>query len=133
MVEVIWTKKAFGQFERAIKYINKEQGRFYAGIVHDKILQTTKLLEKNPNMGTIEPLLEKNIIFIFTSNQSHRKVNQQTRDDIVKAFLWYNNADEFDQVLDFLCLCLFFPVDMSWVENFWLLDNFFFFLFGNGN
>lgn len=33
MVEVIWTKKAFGQLERAVKYIRKEQGIGYAEIV----------------------------------------------------------------------------------------------------
>jgi len=57
MVKVIWTKKAFGQLERAIKYIRKEQGLSYAETVLNKILQTTELLEKWPNIGTIEPLL----------------------------------------------------------------------------
>lgn len=57
MVEVIWTNKAFGQLERAIKYIREEQGLSYAKIVLNKILQTTKLLENSPKMGTIEPLL----------------------------------------------------------------------------
>jgi len=57
MVKVIWTKKAFGQLERAIKYIREEQGLTYAEIVLNKILQSTDLLEHSPNIGTIEPLL----------------------------------------------------------------------------
>jgi plasmid stabilization system protein ParE len=45
MVKVIWTKKAFGQLERAIKYIREEQGLTYAETVLNKMLQTTELLE----------------------------------------------------------------------------------------
>jgi plasmid stabilization system protein ParE len=33
MVEVVWTKKAFSQLERAVKYIREEQGTAYAQIV----------------------------------------------------------------------------------------------------
>ena len=58
MVEVIWTKKALGQLERAVKYIQEEQGTSYAKVVLNKILDSTELLENHPNMGTIEPLLE---------------------------------------------------------------------------
>jgi len=57
MAEVIWTIKAFGQFERAIKHIFEEQGFHYADIVRKRILRTTALLQNNPNSGTIEPLL----------------------------------------------------------------------------
>ena len=58
MAEVIWTKKAYGQFERAIKYIEQEQGSSYAQTVLTKVLSTTNLLSTSPKMGTIEPLLE---------------------------------------------------------------------------
>ena len=57
MAEVIWTKKAFGQLERAITYIREEQGLGYAEIVLRKILETTSSLAHSPRMGTIEPLL----------------------------------------------------------------------------
>jgi len=57
MAEIIWTRKAFGQFERAIKHIFKEQGFHYADIVRKRILRTRALLQNNPNLGTIEPLL----------------------------------------------------------------------------
>ena len=33
MAEVIWTKRAFGQLERAVKFIRDEQGIGYAEIV----------------------------------------------------------------------------------------------------
>lgn len=57
MVKVTWTKRAFGQLERAIKYIKDEQGIFYAETVLNKILSTTSLLEENPKIGKIEVLL----------------------------------------------------------------------------
>lgn len=37
MAEVVWTKKAFGQLERAIRYILEEQGTSYAEIVLKQI------------------------------------------------------------------------------------------------
>jgi len=57
MVKVIWTKKAFNQLERAIKYIKEEQGPSYAEIVLNKILEKTCLLERTPKLGQVEPLL----------------------------------------------------------------------------
>ncbi len=66
MAQVIWTKKASGQFERAVKYIFKEQGFYYADIVRVKILQPTDLLERQPLIGAIEPLLtHKNYEYRF--------------------------------------------------------------------
>jgi toxin ParE1/3/4 len=57
MVKIIWTNRAFGQFERLIKYIREEQGLAYAKIVHEKILQSVSSLEKFPLLGMIEPAL----------------------------------------------------------------------------
>jgi plasmid stabilization system protein ParE len=57
MVKIIWTKRAFNQFERLVKYIREEQGLSYARIVHEKILQAINNLEEFPLLGTIEPAL----------------------------------------------------------------------------
>jgi plasmid stabilization system protein ParE len=57
MVKVIWTKRAFSQLERAIRYIKEEQGNSYAEIVLNKTLEKTRLLQETPKMGQIEPLL----------------------------------------------------------------------------
>ncbi|MFT4526514.1 MAG: plasmid stabilization system protein ParE [Bacteroidia bacterium] len=57
MAEVVWTKKAFSQLERAIEYIETEQGNAYASIVLNRILKDTNLLKGNPRLGTKEPLL----------------------------------------------------------------------------
>jgi len=68
MAKIIWTNKAFGQLERAINYIRKEQGLSYAEIVLNKILEKITLLESSPEMGTLEPLLSHNKIeyrFLF--------------------------------------------------------------------
>jgi len=56
MVKEIWSKKAFGQLERAIKF-HKKGTISYAEIVLNKVLKTTKLLETSPEMGPVEPLL----------------------------------------------------------------------------
>lgn len=58
MVKVIWTKRALGQFERAINYIKEEQGVYYAKIVVEKILAATALLESSPKMVKVEPSLQ---------------------------------------------------------------------------
>lgn len=58
MVEVVWTKKAISQLERAVKFIKEESGKYYAEIVLNKILQSTRLLNEFPKMGQIEYLLE---------------------------------------------------------------------------
>jgi plasmid stabilization system protein ParE len=57
MVKVIWTKRAFQQFERAIRYIRDEQGLYYAKIVHAKILESVGNLERYPKIGVLEPVL----------------------------------------------------------------------------
>ncbi len=58
MVEVIWTKLSTNQLERAVKYIQKEQGTFYAELVLTKILDSVVRLENHPKIGQIEPLLK---------------------------------------------------------------------------
>ncbi len=58
MVEVIWTKLATGQLERAVKYIQEEQGTFYANLVLNKILDRVIGLETHPKIGQVEPLLK---------------------------------------------------------------------------
>ncbi|CAN5339484.1 hypothetical protein BH10BAC1_BH10BAC1_05090 [soil metagenome] len=57
MVEVIWTKLATNQLERAVKYIQSEQGTFYAKLVLDKVLDTTSTLHSLQKRGQLEPLL----------------------------------------------------------------------------
>jgi len=51
-------QRGFGQLERSIKYIKEEQGLSYTETVLNGILNSTKLLEGTPKMGTVEPLLE---------------------------------------------------------------------------
>jgi len=57
MVEVNWSKRALGQFERAVKYIKEEQGISYASIVNNRILHEVGRLKSTPKLGYIEPLL----------------------------------------------------------------------------
>ena len=84
MAQIIWTKKASGQFERAIKYIFKEQGFFYADTVREKILLTTALLESQPQIGTIEPLLTyKKFEYRFLLVWSYKIIYRTTKDKVI--------------------------------------------------
>ena len=58
MAEVIWTKLAANQLERAVRYIQEEQGTFYAKLVLNKILDSVIRLETHPKIGQVEPLLK---------------------------------------------------------------------------
>ncbi|MCB9234591.1 MAG: type II toxin-antitoxin system RelE/ParE family toxin [Bacteroidia bacterium] len=57
MVEVVWTQKALGQYERAIKYILKEQGKSYAQAVIDKVDERVESVRTFSRIGEREPLL----------------------------------------------------------------------------
>jgi hypothetical protein len=39
MAEIVWTKLATEQLERAVKYVLAEQGLFYASIVYKEIIE----------------------------------------------------------------------------------------------
>lgn len=58
MAEIIWTKLAAGQLERAVKYIQTEQGTFYAKLVLNKVIDQVANLQTHPKMGQAEPLLK---------------------------------------------------------------------------
>lgn len=58
MAEVIWTKLAFEQLERIVKYIQSEQGSFYAKLVLNKILESSADLKVFPKRGQVENLLK---------------------------------------------------------------------------
>jgi hypothetical protein len=55
MVKIIWTKRTFDQFERAIRYIREEHGLVYTKIVHAKIINSIGQLETHPFIGAREP------------------------------------------------------------------------------
>lgn len=57
MAYVIWTKKAYEQLERAVKYIKEEQSTSYAEVVLNKILTSTRTLADFSQMGQIELFL----------------------------------------------------------------------------
>ena len=58
MVKVVWTQLALEQLERAVKFIQSEQGTFYANIVSTKVLESARNLAEFPEMGQVEPLLK---------------------------------------------------------------------------
>lgn len=94
MAQVIWTKKASGQFERAVKYIFEEQGFYYADIVREKILQTTALLEGQPQMGTIESLLShKKSEYRFLLVWSYKIIYRTAKDKVIISRVFHTSRN----------------------------------------
>jgi len=94
MVKVIWTKRAFGQFERTIRYIKEEQGAAYAEIVLNKILETTKLLENSPKLGKVEPLLKhKKSKYRFLIVWSYKIIYRWDEEKVIVARLFHTSQN----------------------------------------
>ena len=94
MVKVIWTKKAFGQLERAIKYIREEQGLTFAETVLNKILQATELLENSPNIGPIEPLLaHKKSEYRFLVVWSYKIIYRTSKDKAIISRVFHTSRN----------------------------------------
>ncbi len=94
MAEVIWTKKAFGQLERAIKYIREEQGLGYAEIVLRRILETVAALEHSPQMGTIEPLLaHKKSTYRFVIVWSYKIIYRTSSKKVVISRVFHTSRN----------------------------------------
>jgi len=91
MVKIVWTHRAFGQFERAIRYIRDEQGLTYAKIVNEKILESIQLLEKYPEMGALEKALthkQKNYRYLVV--WSYKVIYRVDPDKIVISRIFHS-------------------------------------------
>jgi toxin ParE1/3/4 len=94
MVKVIWSKRAFGQFERSITYIKEEQGLSYAKIVVDSILETTRLLCEQPNLGRIENLLaHKKTEYRYIVVWSYKLIYKVEKDKVIISRLFHNSQN----------------------------------------
>jgi|SRR5690606_9283828 len=94
MVKVVWTKKAYTQLERAIRYIREERGLSYAEIVLNKILQTTELLESSPKIGTIEPLLaHKKASYRFLVVWSYKIIYRTTPNKVIVSRVFHTSRN----------------------------------------
>lgn len=94
MVKIIWTKRAFKQFERAIKYIRDEQGLVYARIVHQKIIESISLLESQPFLGPREPvLLHKKSEYRFLIVWSYKIIYKVDNKKIVISRLFHTSMN----------------------------------------
>ncbi len=94
MVKIIWTKRAFGQLERAIRYIREEQGTKPAETVLTKILTKTQLLESTPLMGRVEPLLEhKKSEYRFVVVWSYKIIYRVENDKVVISRVFHTSRN----------------------------------------
>ncbi|HEX9650955.1 MAG TPA: type II toxin-antitoxin system RelE/ParE family toxin [Cyclobacteriaceae bacterium] len=94
MVKIIWTKKAFSQLERAIKYIKEEQGHSYAEIVFNKTLEKTRLLENNPLIGQVEPLLKhKKSEYRYLIAWSYKIIYRIDQDKIIISRVFHTSRN----------------------------------------
>ncbi len=94
MAQVIWTKKALSQLERAVKYIREEQGLSYAEIVVQKVFKSTSLLESSPEMGTIEPLLaHKKTQYRFLVVWSYKIIYRIAADKVIISRVFHTSRN----------------------------------------
>ena len=102
MVKVIWTKRAFSQLERAIKYIKEEQGVAYAQIVLTKTLEKTRLLEITPKIGQSEPLLKhKKSEYRYIIVWSYKIIYRLDKDKVVisKGFPYLKKSKKIERIM----------------------------------
>ena len=94
MAYVIWTKKAFSQLERAVRYIKEESGTSYAEIVLDKILFSTRNLTQFPQMGQIEYFLShKKSEYRYILVWSYKIVYRINKDKITVSRLFHTSQN----------------------------------------
>ncbi|MEQ9051573.1 MAG: type II toxin-antitoxin system RelE/ParE family toxin [Marinoscillum sp.] len=94
MAKIIWTKRAFGQLERNIKYIKEEQGISYAEVVLNKILFSTAQLQGTPKMGKVEPLLEhKKSEYRFLIVWSYKIIYRVATDRVVISRIFHTSRN----------------------------------------
>ena len=94
MAKIIWTQKAYAQLERAIKYIKEEQGHSYAEIVLNKTIEKTRLLEKNPLIGQVEPLLKhKKSEYRYLVVWSYKVIYRVEKDKIVISRVFHTSRN----------------------------------------
>jgi toxin ParE1/3/4 len=94
MVKIIWTKRAFKQFERIIRYIREEQGLTYAKIVNRKILESISNLENHPLLGPKEPALNhKKSEYRFLVVWSYKIIYKSDPDRVVISRLFHTSQN----------------------------------------
>jgi toxin ParE1/3/4 len=94
MVKIIWTTRAFQQFERAIKYIREEQGVHYSKIVHSKIIESVTSLQLQPLIGTREPaLMHKKSEYRFLVVWSYKIIYRYDNSKIVIARIFHTSRN----------------------------------------
>ena len=97
MVKVIWTKRAFGQLGRAIKFIKEEQGSTYAEIVLNKILEKSRYLENFPQIGQVEPLLKhKKSEYRYIIVWSYKTIYRVDKEEVVISRVFHTSIIQKD-------------------------------------
>ncbi|MGB0429918.1 MAG: type II toxin-antitoxin system RelE/ParE family toxin [Bacteroidia bacterium] len=94
MVEIIWTKRAAQQFERAVKYISKDRGTYYANIVRLGILEKVDVLKIQPTIGSLEPLLShKKYEYRFLVKWSYKIIYRHEKDHAIISRIFHTSRN----------------------------------------
>lgn len=94
MVKVTWTHLATDQLKRAVKYIQSEQGTFYAQLVLNKILETVFSLQSFPKLGQVEPLLKhKKSEYRYLIVWSYKIIYRVGANNIVISRVFHTSQD----------------------------------------
>jgi plasmid stabilization system protein ParE len=92
MAQIIWTKRAGGQLESAIRFIYEEQGFHYANLVLQRIHSNVDLLTNNPEIGTVEPLLaHKKTEYRFLVVWSYKIIYRCANDKVVISRVFHTS------------------------------------------
>ena len=94
MVEIIWTNRAAQQFERAIKYISTEQGIYYANIVRLGIIEKIEILQYEPSIGSLEPLLKhKKSEYRFLVKWSYKIIYRVVNKQVIISRIFHTSRN----------------------------------------
>ena len=94
MAEVVWTKIALRQYEKAVRYILATQGLPHAQSLVRRVDQLMEILATNPEIGTKEPLLRhKRGPYRFIVTWSHKIIYKTNRSIVTIARFFHTSRD----------------------------------------
>lgn len=94
MAEVIWTFRANSQLESTIKYLVAQRGKATAALVLKEILESTRALASQPNMGTIEPALaHRKHEYRFIVIWSYKLIYRVAKDQVIISRVFHTSRN----------------------------------------
>ncbi|HEY5826356.1 MAG TPA: type II toxin-antitoxin system RelE/ParE family toxin [Cyclobacteriaceae bacterium] len=94
MAKVIWTKRAFDQLERNVKFLKTERGITVAELVLTKILDSVSQLENFPDRGQTEPLLiRKKSVYRYLIVWSYKVIYRVEKERVIISRVFHTSRN----------------------------------------